>query len=133
MDTAPHWVQEGGKMSDAIRVALESAIRTYEAMSPSVMTVERKQAIDALQALQSGEPVGVIDNSMRAGVQLTEAGESLPHGTKLYTTPQWVVDVDAAIDFLKTAQNHCALNFSVSAERCIQRAIDLLSAGKGGE
>ena len=43
-------------MSDAIRVALESAIRTYESMSPGVITVEHKQAIEALQALQSGEP-----------------------------------------------------------------------------
>jgi hypothetical protein len=44
-------------MSDAIKVALESAIRIYESISPGVITVEHKQAIDALQALQSGEPV----------------------------------------------------------------------------
>jgi hypothetical protein len=50
--------------------------------------------------------------------------------TSANTAPQPVVDTVAVIDFLKTAQNHCALNFSVSAERCIKRAIDLLSAGK---
>lgn len=46
-------------MSDAIRVALESAIRTYEAMSPGVMTVDRQQAINALQALQHSGEVAV--------------------------------------------------------------------------
>jgi hypothetical protein len=39
-------------------------------------------------------------------------------------------DVDAAINYLKTAQNHCVMNFSVSAERCIQSAIEMLSAAK---
>jgi hypothetical protein len=33
--------------------ALESAIRVYEASSPSVMTVERRQCVDAITALQS--------------------------------------------------------------------------------
>ena len=89
-------------MSDAIRVALESAIRTYEAMSPGVMTVDRQQAIDALQALQSGgsaagevtheltytyDDEGYCTGKYMKGVVSDEIFK-LPHGTKLYTTPQ---------------------------------------------
>jgi dihydropteroate synthase len=71
-------------MSDAIKQALESAIRTYESMSPGVMTVEHKQAIDALQALQSGEPVVDVNQ------QLVEALQAaLDCGS---TSDQWWID-----------------------------------------
>jgi hypothetical protein len=76
-------------MSDAIRVALESAIRTYEALSPGVMTVERKQAIEALQALQhSAEPVAVADNGVLNWID----GKQFNREADLYTAPQPVVD-----------------------------------------
>ena len=75
-------------MSDAIRVALESAIRTYEALSPGVMTVERKQAIEALQALQhSGEPVAVADKGILNWID----GKQFNREADLYTAPQPVV------------------------------------------
>ena len=85
-------------MSDAIKQALESAIRTYESMSPGVMTVEHKQAIDALQALQSGEPV-VPERYVLLPVEPTEAmmdafmGRAVKYG--------WELEVDSPRDGYK--------------------------------
>jgi hypothetical protein len=116
-------------MSDAIRVALESAIRTYEAMSPGVITVERKQAIDALQALHSGEPVAVADRGVLNWID----GKQFAREADLYTTPQPVVD-EAVFDILKAAQGSCRLGFNDIADKQIEIAIKaLLSAGKGGK
>ena len=89
-------------------------------------------------ALKSVEPVArVIDDGTPEGatewIPFCNRTIPLKTGDLLYTTPQPLVDTVAVIDYLKTAQNNCALNFSVSAERCIKRAIGLLSAGKGGE
>jgi hypothetical protein len=53
------------------------------------MTVERKQAIEALQALQhSAEPVAVADNGVLNWID----GKQFNREADLYTAPQPVVD-----------------------------------------
>ena len=52
-----------------------------------------------------------------------------PVGTKLYTAPQPVVDA-VVFDILKAAQGWCRLGLACRADKQIQIAIDLLSAGK---
>jgi hypothetical protein len=64
-------------------------------MSPGVMTVEHKQAIEALKALQSGEPVAwlSIDCIGERFLCFTKPNDSDPC-YPLYTTPQPVADVN---------------------------------------
>jgi hypothetical protein len=86
-------------------------------------------------ALQSGEPVAEVTMS-HGGYKVLrwlKGGDynDYPEGTKLYTTPQPVVD-EAVFDILKAAQGSCRLGFNDIAEKQIQIAIKaLLSAGKG--
>jgi len=58
MDTAPHWVQEGWGMSDAIREAFEKWYQSEFKRQPKEGGYETHIAEKAWQAaLQSGEPV----------------------------------------------------------------------------
>ncbi len=62
----------------------------FQVMQAQAEIDAKAQRIAKAQAPQHDgcEPIGAIDYGMRAGVLLTQVGESLPHGTKLYTTPQ---------------------------------------------
>ena len=132
-------------MSDAI-TTLEDAI-TYFDMGmkhSAIKAVER-----ALQALQSGEPVGEVDerlhdlserlratDSQNRYLSLSEQYEicdfidDLPEGN-LYTAPQPVVDVNQKLVEALQAVLDCG---STSDQWWIDKVREaLLSAGKGGE
>jgi hypothetical protein len=97
MDTAPHWVQEGGKMSDAISKAIEAMViaRSIVRTVPFnvAATKELTEAIDALQALQSGEPVAVRYGFDGYGYLYLDGGSGsdwmtrIADAEKLYTRP----------------------------------------------
>jgi hypothetical protein len=125
--TAPHWVQEGWKMSDAIK-KLEDAKHHMDAHD----YYDCRIAIDAaIEALQSGEPVAWMSpnkQSLEFSRPDTVYGS---HTIPLYTTPQPVVD-EAVFDILKAAQGSCRLGLNDIADKQIEIAIKaLLSAGKG--
>jgi hypothetical protein len=82
-------------------------------------------------ALQSGEPVAWMSpnkQSLEFSRPDTVYGS---HTIPLYTNPQPVVDA-VVFDMLKAAQGSCKLGLKGYANKYIQNAIDLLSAGKGG-
>jgi hypothetical protein len=132
--------------------ALESAIRVYEASSPSVMTVERRQCVDAITALQSmqGEAVAYAVFADNGNIRIWCADpiqiETLKQKygqylTPLYTHPQSPAVVDG-LDFDLIAavlEDYCFLQTSgiVSAANRystsdVNEQIDLLTAsGKG--
>jgi hypothetical protein len=106
-------------------------------------TIGKVAAWEAWQAaLQSGEPVGEVTHELTytyddegyctgkymKGVVSDEIFK-LPHGTKLYTTPQPVVDVNQQLVEALQAVLDCG---STSDQWWIDKAREaLLSAGKG--
>jgi hypothetical protein len=100
--------------------ALESAIRVYEASSPSVMTVERRQCVDAITALQSmqGEAVAYAVFADNGNIRIwcadpiqtetlkQEYGQSL---TPLYTHPKSPAVVDGYVLLEDSANPHAGL------------------------
>ena len=116
-------------MSDAIQQAIE-ALKQAEAHCREqhlyLMGNMHHNAIIALQALQSWEPVAVADRGVLNWID----GKQFAREADLYTTPQPVVD-EAVFDILKAAQGSCRLGFNDIADKQIEIAIKaLLSAGK---
>jgi hypothetical protein len=108
MDTAPHWVQEGGKMSDRKAFEEWAADKTFllKASAGDGYVNVKEMAWEVWQAaLQSGgsaagevtheltytyDDEGYCTGKYMKGVVSDEIFK-LPHGTKLYTAPQPVV------------------------------------------
>ena len=140
-------------MSDAISKAIEAmegAINLLDIQRARYTQRLLKESIEALQALQSGEPVAEIqeykhwlfcDNGERDGFEWRKRqvnnGDllSLPHGTKLYTASQPVVDVNQQlVDALRACEEclmfiHGGEPLRTDVPLKLARAA-LLSAGK---
>ena len=73
-------------MSDAIQQAIEAMDMARSAVGPFGVVVTRKltESIEALQALQSGEPVAVADRGVLNWID----GKQFAREADLYTTPQ---------------------------------------------
>ena len=113
-------------MSDAISKAIEAMEFAKHAVGPFHRIAAKKltESIDALQALQSGEPVGHARWLVPDVTLATFRADRVPAGTALYAAPQPVVpDRNDLIELLIATRTQSE---GVTADLIIK----LLTAGK---